>query len=188
MKKAVFLDKDGTLIYDEPYNVDPSKIQIKPGVVEGLKLLKNDFLLIIVTNQSGVARGIFSEVECKHAIDHLLSMFRRSGVEIDGYYYCPHHPDGTVEEYAVSCRCRKPKPGMLLMASEQHALNLTGSWMIGDSLSDVEAGAAAGCSSVLLVTNGDKVNTELYDLPSGFQRQILKKDFLSAARFIAGRA
>ncbi len=148
---AVFLDKDGTLIEDIPYNVDPARIQLLPGVAAGLaRLQAAGFQLIVVSNQSGVARGRFPEEALGDVEGRLRLLLAESGVHLDGFYYCPHHPDGTVPRYAVGCACRKPAPGMLLQAARDHALDLRASWLIGDILDDVEAGRRAGCCTVLL--------------------------------------
>jgi len=106
--------------------------------------------LIVVTNQSGIARGFFTEhdLECMH--DALRDMLRVWGVELTGIHFCPHHVDGSVPHLAVPCACRKPQPGMLLEAAERHGINLSRSWMIGDILDDVEAGNRAGCQTVLV--------------------------------------
>lgn len=155
-RKAVFLDKDGTLIPDVPYNVNPDLISLEEGVLEGLKLLKNaGFVFVVISNQAGVARGYFqlNELEkVKQKIDLLLFP---EGIEIEKYYFCPHHTAGNVAELAIDCECRKPKPGMLLQAAEELDLLTSSSWMIGDILNDVEAGNRAGCKTIL-IDNGNE--------------------------------
>jgi D-glycero-D-manno-heptose 1,7-bisphosphate phosphatase len=112
-RKAVFLDKDGTLIPDVPYNVNPDVIELEDGVVEGLQLLqKAGYVFIVISNQAGVARGYFqiNELEkVKQKIDLLLN---KEGIEIEKYYFCPHHPQGKIAEYTKLCDCRKPAPGI----------------------------------------------------------------------------
>lgn len=154
--KAVFLDKDGTLIPDIPYNVDPEKITLQDDVVTGLKRLQDDgFKLIIISNQSGVARGYFTEDKLFGVAKKMKELFARNDLLLGGFYYCPHHPQGTVPNYNVECDCRKPKAGMLLNAAADNNIDLANSWMIGDILNDVEAGNRAGCKTVL-IDNGNE--------------------------------
>lgn len=153
---AVFLDKDGTLIDDVPYNVEPKRMRFTPRAAEGLRALHaSGYKLLVVTNQSGVARGYFREealygVEC-----HLRDMMAQVGVPLHAFYYCPHHPDGLLRPYAVQCACRKPAPGLLLRAAEEHGLDLRRSWLVGDILHDIEAGRRAGSRTILL-DNGNE--------------------------------
>src|SRR5438045_3549528 len=117
MNKAVFVDKDGTLIHDIPYNVNPAKITLHHGAAEGLKLLaENGYQVIVITNQSGVARGYFDEKDLVAVEKKLKDLLQAHGIMLTGFYYCPHHPEGSVKAYAVSCSCRKPEPGMLIKA------------------------------------------------------------------------
>ncbi|BAU11083.1 hydrolase, HAD-superfamily, subfamily IIIA [Leptolyngbya sp. NIES-3755] len=161
MVPAVFLDKDGTLIPDIPYNVEPSKITLADFAEVALgKLHDRGFKLIVVSNQSGVARGYFPEsalIGVEQRLQELLSPIR-----LDGFYYCPHHPQGKIVEYRIECECRKPKAGMLLKAAKEHGIDLTRSWMIGDILNDVEAGRKAGCRSIL-IENGNETEWILND-------------------------
>ncbi|HVS94633.1 MAG TPA: HAD family hydrolase [Mucilaginibacter sp.] len=156
METAVFIDKDGTLIHDVPYNVDADFIALQDDSVEGLKMLcDNGYKLIVVSNQSGVACGYFSE-EDMFIVEHKLrSLLRPFGIALTGFYFCPHYANGIIQEYAVDCYCRKPMPGMLLHAAEVHNIDLTSSWMIGDILNDVEAGNRAGCRTIL-IDNGNE--------------------------------
>ena len=150
-RAAVFLDKDGTLIVDVPYNVAPEHIRLTHGAVEGLQALHAaGYLLVVVSNQSGVARGLFTEEALVAVEAHVRALLTAAGVPLAGFYYCPHHPDGSVERYAVTCRCRKPAPGMLSQAAREHGIDLARSWLVGDILHDVEAGRRAGCRTVLL--------------------------------------
>jgi D,D-heptose 1,7-bisphosphate phosphatase len=156
MNKAVFLDKDGTVIKDVPYNVNPGLITLLPGTVEGLQQLQaNGYLLILVTNQAGVARGYFTEDQLPVVEHKLQQLLGERQVQLNGFYYCPNHPEGTVEPYKVACNFRKPMPGMLLKAAEEHQIDLESSWMIGDILHDVEAGNRAGCRTILINNGGE---------------------------------
>jgi|SRR5579884_1499702 len=151
MTRAVFLDKDGTLVEDVPYNVDPAQIRLMPGSVEGLQALHGaGFRLVVISNQSGVARGYFAESALHAVAEHLRKLLAEAGVPLAGFYYCPHHPDGTVPAYTQPCSCRKPAPGLILQAAEELGINLEQSWFIGDILNDIEAGRRAGCRAILL--------------------------------------
>lgn len=155
-KKAVFMDKDGTIIPNIPYNANTRLIELAPGVPEGLRLLHDaGYALVVVSNQSGVARGFFSEADMTAVAEHLAELFTQAGAHLTGYYYCPHLPEGAIAEFAISCQCRKPEPGLLLQAACDHGLNCTESWMLGDILSDVEAGRRAGCRTILVDSGGE---------------------------------
>ncbi|AGY57192.1 D-glycero-alpha-D-manno-heptose-1,7-bisphosphate 7-phosphatase [Gloeobacter kilaueensis] len=178
---AVFLDKDGTLIEDVPYNVAPERIRLMPGACEGLRLLAGaGWPLIVVTNQSGVAHGYFREAALAGVEARLRTLVAQCGAPLAGFYYCPHHPAGSVLPYARHCRCRKPRPGLLLRAARELPVDLGRSWLVGDILHDVEAGSRAGCRTVLLV-NGHETEWVL-----GPRRlpDYLAADLNDAARFI----
>jgi histidinol-phosphate phosphatase family protein len=151
LQSAVFLDKDGTLLDDVPYNVDPSLMRLTPGAHEALTLLAaSPFALFVISNQSGVAFGRFARPALNDVEARLHRLFAECGATLSGAYWCPHHPDGTVAPYNVGCDCRKPGAGLLLRAARAHRLDLARSWFIGDILDDVEAGNRAGCRTVLL--------------------------------------
>jgi len=151
MSRAVFLDRDGTLIRDVGYLRSADQLALLPGVPHALKRLHDaGYLLVLVTNQSGVARGLFTEEDVRHTNQALQELLRKKGIELDALYYCPHLPEGTVTPYAQVCDCRKPAPGMLLRAAREHDVDLARSFMIGDSPSDVEAGRRAGCRTIQL--------------------------------------
>lgn len=149
MNKAVFIDKDGTLIQNVPYNVNPDLIKLDKDAIFLLQQLqKHDYLLVVISNQAGVAKGYFEEKDLAKVNTRIAALLQEAGIEIDAFYYCPHHPDGVIAEYAVKCDCRKPAPGLLLQAASALEIDLSGSWMIGDILNDVEAGHRAGCKSI----------------------------------------
>jgi D-glycero-D-manno-heptose 1,7-bisphosphate phosphatase len=156
-KKAVFLDKDGTLIENVPYNVNPNRIRFFPDAFAALRSLhRAGYLLVVVSNQAGVARGYFEEKDLVQVEEHIRAQFRgRAGVPLAGFYTCPHHPGGSVPHYSIECSCRKPKPGMLLKAAEDLDIDLQHSWMVGDILHDIEAGNRSDCSTVL-IDNGNE--------------------------------
>jgi D,D-heptose 1,7-bisphosphate phosphatase len=161
MNKAIFLDKDGTLLFNIPYNVDPELMILLDDVVEGLKKLQHKgFMLVVVSNQSGVALGYFEESELEVVKQKTEDLFLEHGLFLSGFYYCPHHPEGNVEEYSYPCNCRKPAPGMILRAAEELDIDLSQSWMAGDILNDVEAGNRAGCRTVI-IDNGNETEWEI---------------------------
>lgn len=183
--RAAFLDKDGTLIEDVPYNVDPARIRLAPGAGEGLAALHAaGFRLVVVSNQSGVARGLFP-VEALDAVRRRLEELLASyDVPLADFLYCPHHPEGTVAAYARPCACRKPAPGMLVRAAGALGLDLPRSWLIGDILDDVEAAHRAGCRAVLL-DNGHETEW----LPGPFRTPDRRAaDLAEAARIILAEA
>ena len=159
--KAIFLDKDGTLVDDLPYNVEPQRITLSSGAGAGLRLLSRlDYRFFVVTNQAGIAFGRIQEPAMEIVYDRLQDLLFREQLTLDGFYYCPHHPDGSVGAYARDCHCRKPMPGLLLQAAQDHGIDLRSSWMIGDILHDVEAGNRAGCRTVL-IDNGNETEWRL---------------------------
>lgn len=154
--KAVFLDKDGTLVENLPYNVAPDRIRLTPGAgAAARRLHRLGYRLIVVSNQPGIAHGLFPPRALGDVHARLQALLAEHGVPLAGFYYCPHHPQGRVPRYATACQCRKPRPGLLLSAAVIHEIDLAQSWMIGDILDDVEAGARAGCQTVL-VDNGNE--------------------------------
>ena len=151
MSKAVFWDKDGTLIPNIPYNIDPAKITLYPDAGDSLHRLKQaGYKLIIISNQSGVAKGLFPEEDLLGVWGRLTQLLAPFGAEPDGFYYCPHDPDGIIPLYMERCSCRKPRPGLLIKAASDHRIDLSQSWMVGDILNDVEAGNRAGCRTILI--------------------------------------
>lgn len=156
MNSAVFIDKDGTLIDDVPYNVNPALVNFCKGAFEALRHMQAmGFKLIIITNQSGLALNYFTDDEWQCCMQHIKACLQEKGIKIDGVYFCPHHPDGTQWPYNRSCYCRKPFPGMILKAAAEWEIDLSSSWMIGDILHDIEAGNRAGTNTIL-IDNGNE--------------------------------
>jgi len=181
--KAIFLDNDGTLVDDMPFAAEPRRIRLVNGAGPALRLLAGlDYRLFIVANQSGIAHGCFGEDAMTPMSDRLRDLLFREQLTLDGFYYCPHHPLGTVSNYAHACTCRKPSPGMLLRAAHEHDIDLRASWMIGDILHDVEAGNRAGCRT-LLIDNGNETEWRLG--PRRLPTRIAP-DLYHAAMLIAG--
>lgn len=143
-RRAVFLDKDGTLVEDVPWSADPASTRLLPGAREGVAALaRAGYRLFIVSNQPGVARGCFPEAALTAVARRLEELVGGAGACLSGFYYCPH--DG-----AAGCACRKPSPGMIVRACREHGLDPARSWMVGDILDDVEAGRRAGCRTVMI--------------------------------------
>lgn len=178
--RAVFLDKDGTLLVDVPYNVEPRLMRLTDRAGEALRLLAPSFRLIVISNQSGVAHGYFAESALTGVERQLGKLLVAVGVQLDGFYYCPHHPQGTVAAYRRACDCRKPQPGMLHLAARALDIDLGRSWMVGDILDDVEAGRRAGCRTVLIDNGGE---TE-WQFSADRQPDFTTGDLYSAAQHI----
>lgn len=150
-RPAVFLDKDGALVEESPYDADPARIRLVPGAGAALRSLQAaGYALVVVSNQPGVAHGFFPESALACAWTRLSWLLEMEGVALAGWYYCPHHPDARLEAYRRVCRCRKPAAGLLRRAAMERGLDLRRSWVVGGLLHDVEAGRAAGCRTVLV--------------------------------------
>ena len=162
---TVFLDRDGTLIEEVGYLSHLDRIALYPWSIESVKLLNRaGFKVVVVTNQAGVARGLFDEDFIDEAHRFLDQKFGDGGATIDKFYYCPHHPEASVEAYRCECDCRKPKAGMLWKAAQELQLELSHSFVIGDRLSDLRLGPAVGAKSVLVRTGyGETTARELTD-------------------------
>ncbi|HBO89300.1 MAG TPA: D,D-heptose 1,7-bisphosphate phosphatase [Acidobacteria bacterium] len=162
---TVFLDRDGTLIEEVGYLSHLDRIALYPWSIESVKLLNRaGFKVVVVTNQAGVARGLFDEDFIDEAHRFLDQKFSDGGATIDKFYYCPHHPEASVEAYRSECDCRKPKAGMLWKAAQELQLELSHSFVIGDRLSDLRLGPAVGAKSVLVRTGyGETTARELTD-------------------------
>ncbi len=153
MTAAVFVDRDGTLIEEAGYLDRLDRVAIFPWTVDAIRLLNREgFRVVVVTNQAGVAKGMFDEAFVNETHRFLDGKFAAGGARIDGYYYCPHFAEASVERYRQVCECRKPKPGMLHRAARELGLALDRSFMVGDRWSDVEAAQAAGARGVLVKT------------------------------------
>ena len=157
-RPAVFLDRDGTLNVEVNYLHRPADLTLVPGVPEAIRRLNLAGLpVIVVTNQAGIARGYYDVAALYRLHNHLVEVIARAGAHIDAFFFCPHHPD-----FTGPCECRKPAPGMLLAAARLHHLDLRRSWMVGDTASDIAAGHAAGCRTILVRTGyGGQVEQRL---------------------------
>jgi D-glycero-D-manno-heptose 1,7-bisphosphate phosphatase len=153
-RKAVFVDRDGTINQDVHYLSDPEELRMLPTVPEGIRLLnENGFLVVIVTNQSGIARGLLTRETLIAIHQRMKSELRVVGAGIDAVYYCPHHPDDR-------CACRKPGTALLERAIVEHDIDPTCSFFIGDRMTDIEAGQKVGCTTVLVPEDSDLVEKE----------------------------
>ena len=142
MRPAVFLDRDGTISEENGYIADPACYRLLPGAARAIKLLNGRGMpAVLVTNQSGPARGLYPEEKVLAVLAEMHRQLAREGAHLDATYYCPHLPDAPVLAYARACSCRKPEPGLLIEAAREHALDLRRSFMVGDKPSDIEAGA-----------------------------------------------
>ncbi len=151
VRKAVFLDRDGTINVEKEYLYRREDFEFLPGVPQALRSLQDaGYLLIVVTNQSGVARGYYSLKDVDQLHHYMCDRLRQQGVELAAIYVCPHHPEKGLPPYNIDCECRKAKPGLLLQAAKDFDLDLSASFMIGDKVSDVGAGLSAGCTSYLV--------------------------------------
>lgn len=152
-RPAIFLDRDGVIIDDVHYLSVPEQIRLIPGSAEAIASLNRaGWPVIVVTNQAGVARGLFTPADVDRVHRRLSELLARHGAAIDAYYFCPHYPEAIVPEYRKACDCRKPNPGMLRKAAAERGLDLMRSWMVGDRESDLQAGAAVGARTILVRT------------------------------------
>lgn len=178
--KAAFIDRDGVINEERNYVHRIEDFVLLPGVAQGLALLRDaGFRLIVVTNQAGIARGYYDQSAMHRLHDHLREQLALQGVALDAIYFCPHHPHGSVKELAFECNCRKPSPGMLLQAAKDFDLDLSESVLIGDKLSDVQAGKKAGVGCVVIVESGHGV-----DASARLQADSVAEDLLAAAHLL----
>jgi D-glycero-D-manno-heptose 1,7-bisphosphate phosphatase len=155
MRAAVFLDRDGTIIEDEGYLADASRVRLLPGAIDALRTFRDrGLMLVVVSNQSGIPRGLITAAQHAEVDARVKAVLAEAGVPLDAAYYCAHLPD-------EGCACRKPKAGMIEQAAREHGIDPARSLMIGDKLSDVAAGRAAGCTTALLGSAKDAGTTEL---------------------------
>lgn len=153
MKRAVFLDRDGTINVEKDYLYQIEEFEFIPGAPEAIRILNEaGFLVIVVTNQSGVGRGYY-DMEAVHALHRFIDAeLARCGASVDAWYVCPHHPENGIGEYRCDCYCRKPMPGMLIEAAERFDIDLPSSFMVGDKMADVETALKAGCRPIMVET------------------------------------
>lgn len=158
---AIFLDRDGTMNVDKGYVHEIDNFEFIDGAIEAMhELKKMGYALVMVTNQSGIARGLFTEETFMQLTEWMDWSLADREIDLDGIYFCPHHPDAIVEEYRQQCDCRKPQPGMLLSAQQELNIDMAASYMVGDKIDDMLAGKAAGVGKKVLVRSGKPVTEE----------------------------
>ena len=183
---AVFVDRDGTLNVEVGHLSDAAELDLIDGAAEAVRTLREaGYRVVVVTNQSAVARGLLSEAELRDLHARLARRLGAEGAELDGIYYCPHHPTEGSGSYRVECSCRKPKPGLVERAARELDIDLGRSFVVGDKLSDLEAGAAAGCRGVLVRTGYGAEEERRLD-GSLVRPAHVADDLLDASRWIAG--
>ena len=165
-KKAIFLDRDGVINKEIGYLSDPNKFELIEGVLKALKIFRQkEFLLIIITNQAGIARGYYTEETLSEIHKRMISLLKENDIALDDIYFCPHHP-----ELTGPCDCRKPNPGMILKAKNTHNIDLQSSYMVGDTLNDIKTGLNAKCKTVLVLTG--------YGAEEEKKINVIKPDFI----------
>jgi D-glycero-D-manno-heptose 1,7-bisphosphate phosphatase len=176
IQKAIILDRDGTLIEDTDYAYKIEDLEILPGVIEGLKLLQKEFLFFIVTNQSGIGRGYYSEDDFHVYNNHLIKILKEEKINIVKTYFCPHLRED-------ECECRKPKTKFITEIIDNYKVNIQESWMIGDHPSDIQFGINAGCRTIFLTTGHGKKHMD--DLEAlNIKPTSISNNFLSVAKEI----
>ena len=154
-RPAVFLDRDGTLVDELGFLDDPDRLRLLPGASEAVRRLNGaGFFVALVTNQSGIARGLFTEERLAAIHERLELVLAREGARLDAIAYCPHHPDEGEPPYRRRCVCRKPEPGLILQLLSRHGLDPAASWVVGDAVRDIQAGARAELGGRILVATG----------------------------------
>ncbi len=164
--KAVFLDRDGTIIEDRNYVYRIEDFIPLKNSVEGLKMLMNlGYLLVVISNQSGIARGYFSEAHLHQFFSFFSDFFSSHGIYFSGVYYCPHHPEGNIRQYSMECKCRKPHTGLFRQAIEDLEIDPKASFTIGDSMRDIIAGNRSGTKTILITKRAIHKNDSLIAKP-----------------------
>jgi D-glycero-D-manno-heptose 1,7-bisphosphate phosphatase len=185
VKRAVFLDRDGTVIEEVGYLNRLDRVAFFPWSVDAIRVLNDaGLLVIIVTNQAGVARGYFDETLVRETHALIDRRMREGGARVDAYYYCPHHPDGVVEAFRKTCECRKPKPGMIHQAARDLDVDVRGSFVVGDRWLDVQMGRAAGATTVLVRTG---YGLEGEAQPPGVAADMVADNLMDASAWILRR-
>lgn len=184
MNKVIFLDRDGTINYDYGYVYEVDRFQIIPGAIEGMKILQDmGYKLIIVTNQSGIARGYYSEQSFMKINCWMLKELERFGIKIAKVYYCPHLPKAENKQYAIECNCRKPKIGLFQKAIREFNIDTSNSYAIGDNIRDLSICKSTDVKGILLA-NSDQVRQQENELVQSYENIQICKNLEDAARYI----
>ena len=185
MNIAIFLDRDGTINEEKGYLNDPDGLNLLPGAGEAIKKVNDHQIkVVVITNQSGVARGYFSEDQVEMIHQKLRELLKEKCAFLDGIYYCPHHPEVCHTEYGIKCNCRKPAPGMLETASEELGIDLACSYVIGDKIIDVELAYRVGAKGILVLTGYGKEEVEALNSGSKRRPDYVARDILDAVNWV----
>jgi D-glycero-D-manno-heptose 1,7-bisphosphate phosphatase len=185
MERAVFVDRDGVISEEVGYIGDREQLRLIPQSAEAVKLINQSGLKIIaITNQSGVARGYFSEEMLAHIHRKMEKLLSGQGAFLDGIYYCPHHPEGTITAYRMKCDCRKPATGLLIQAAQEHAIDVSSSYLVGDKRTDIECAHRAGAKGILVLTGYGKDELTKINKAALAQPHYIAADLLNAVQWI----
>jgi D-glycero-D-manno-heptose 1,7-bisphosphate phosphatase len=182
-KRAVFLDRDGTINEEVGHLGKIEKMIIYPDSSAAIRMLNEaGFKVVLITNQAGVARGYFDEDTVKKVNEHLMTELALDGAKIDAAYFCPHHPEFGNDDYRKNCDCRKPEPGMLIRAANDLNIDLSASFMVGDTAKDIVAGKKAGCRTVLVLTGHGEQESK--KIPDDYAPALIANNLQSAVQWI----
>ena len=188
LRPAVFLDRDGTINEQMGYINHISRFHLLPGVAAAIRELnENRIPVVVVTNQSGLARGYFPEELLAAVHERMKELLTEHGAHVDGIYVCPHHPEAKREEYRLACDCRKPKPGLLLQAAREMGLDLAASFVVGDRWSDLKTAAACGAAPVLVLTGYGRGDAQYIGPTQVVQPAYVGADLTSVVQWILER-
>jgi D-glycero-D-manno-heptose 1,7-bisphosphate phosphatase len=187
-RRAIFLDRDGTLLDEVGFLNHLDRLRFLPGVAPAVRRInESGFLALLITNQSGVARQIFDIALLDRVHRRLAEHLSEGGARLDGIYYCPHHPDATDPAFRADCECRKPRPGLLLAGARDHNVDLPGSYLVGDSSADLGAAESAGVTPVLVLTGYGRGELEYRIRPRGLNPAYVAEDLADAVDWILRR-
>lgn len=185
MKRAVFMDRDGTISEEVGYISGPEQFRLIPKAAEAIKLInKSGLMVIVITNQAGVAKGYFSEEVVNHIHEKMTKLLSEQGAYLDGIYYCPHHPEGIIASYRKVCNCRKPASGLLERASKEHSIDLAASYVVGDKVIDIELAHRVGAKGVLVLTGYGKDEIQKINNTSAQKSAHVATDLFDAVKWI----
>lgn len=185
MERAVFVDRDGVISEEVGYLSTIDHLRLVPRSAEAVKLVNQSGLKIIaITNQSGIARGYFSEEMLGHINRKMAQLLKDQGAFLDGIYYCPHHPEGTIEAYRMVCDCRKPAAGLLIQAAQEHSIDVSSSYLVGDKGTDIECAHRAGAQGILVLTGYGRDELRKINSAALAQPAYVAADLLDAVQWI----
>jgi len=184
-RRAIFMDRDGTVSHEVGYINHVTRMRPYPFTADAIRRInQSDWLAVLITNQAGVARGYFTEDLVHQVHARLQALLQLDGARLDAIYYCPHHPAAGVPPYRQGCNCRKPRPGMLLKAAEEHNIDLSASVMVGDKISDVEMAHAMGMKGVLVLTGYGRGEWEHQSQSWNIRPDFIAENLLEAVKWI----